>query len=45
MTRKTKPDKSAPGILYVVLFELDGKSLVKIGVTHRSIEERITEIL
>ena len=33
------------GILYVVHFELEGKSLVKIGVTARSIEERVSEIL
>jgi hypothetical protein len=34
-----------PGILYLVLFELDGKSLVKIGVTTRAIEDRVSEIL
>lgn len=33
------------GILYVILFELEGKSLVKIGVTTRTIEERVSEIL
>jgi len=33
------------GILYVVLFEMDGKSLVKIGVTNRRIEDRVSEIL
>lgn len=33
------------GVLYLVVFKLEGKSLVKIGVTCRSIEERITEIL
>jgi hypothetical protein len=33
------------GILYVLLFELEGKTLVKIGVTTRSIEERVAEIL
>jgi hypothetical protein len=33
------------GILYLVVFELEGKSLVKIGVTSRTIEERVSEIL
>ena len=33
------------GILYVVLFALDNKELVKIGVTTRSIEDRMSEIL
>lgn len=33
------------GILYVVLFTLDNKQLVKIGVTSRTIEERVSEIL
>lgn len=33
------------GILYVVLFVLDNKELVKIGVTTRSIEDRVSEIL
>lgn len=33
------------GILYLVLFELDGRQLVKIGVTTRTIEERVAEIL
>lgn len=33
------------GILYLVHFELDGKALVKIGVTSRSIEDRVSEIL
>lgn len=33
------------GILYVILFTLDNKQLVKIGVTSRSIEARVTEIL
>lgn len=33
------------GILYLVYFELDGKQLVKIGVTARTIEERVSEIL
>jgi DUF4097 and DUF4098 domain-containing protein YvlB len=45
MARTTKPTKSSPGILYVILVELDGKSLVKIGVTHRRIEDRVVEIL
>lgn len=33
------------GILYIVHFELEGKPLVKIGVTTRTIEERVAEIL
>jgi hypothetical protein len=33
------------GILYLVHFELDGKSLVKIGVTAKKIEDRVSEIL
>lgn len=45
MPRITKMTKSKPGILYVILIELEGKSLVKIGVTHRSIEDRVSEIL
>jgi hypothetical protein len=42
MTRKSK---KSPGILYLLLVELEGKSLVKIGVTHRTIEDRVVEIL
>ena len=33
------------GILYLVRFDLEGKELVKIGVTGRSIEDRISEVL
>ncbi len=33
------------GILYLVYFELDGKPLVKIGVTTRKVEDRVSEIL
>jgi len=33
------------GILYIVYFELEGKQLVKIGVTTRAIEDRVSEIL
>ena len=33
------------GILYLVHFKLEGKDLVKIGVTNRSIEERMSEVL
>jgi hypothetical protein len=32
-------------ILYVVYFNLDDKDLVKIGVTGRTVEERVSEIL
>jgi hypothetical protein len=41
----TQSNKSKPGILYVILLELEGKQLVKIGVTHRKIEDRVVEIL
>ena len=41
---KAQPDGES-GILYVLLFELEGKPLVKIGVTTRTIEERVSEIL
>lgn len=37
--------KNVEGIVYVLLVEMEGKSLVKIGVTTRSIEERVVEIL
>lgn len=33
------------GILYLVYFRLEEKDLVKIGVTSRSIEDRVSEIL
>lgn len=33
------------GILYVVCFTLEGKELIKIGVTTRKIEDRVSEIL
>lgn len=33
------------GILYIVYFELEDKQLVKIGVTTRNIEDRVSEIL
>ena len=33
------------GIIYIVLFRLDDKELVKIGITTRTIEERVSEIL
>ncbi len=33
------------GILYLVEFELEGRTLIKIGVTTRKIEDRMTEIL
>lgn len=39
------PKKVNEGILYLVTFELEGKTLVKIGITTRSIEERVSEIL
>ena len=42
---KRSKTKNSSGILYVVYFELDGKQLVKIGVTARCIEDRVSEIL
>lgn len=40
--RKAKPNN---GILYVLLFEIEGKQLVKIGVTSRKMEDRVLEII
>lgn len=37
--------KEPSGILYVVLVELEGKSLVKIGITNKSIEQRMSNLL
>ena len=45
MTMRSYPLKMTRGIVYVLLFELEGKTLIKIGVTTRSIEERVAEIL
>lgn len=42
--RKVK-DKPKSGILYVLLFELEGKQLVKIGITSRKMEDRVLEII
>ena len=42
---KTSKLEEGSGILYLVLFQLDNKELVKIGVTTRTIEERVSEIL
>ena len=33
------------GILYIIYFELEEKALIKIGVTARNIEDRVSEIL
>jgi len=38
-------DRSGPGIVYAILVELEDKQLVKIGVTHRRIQDRVAEIL
>ena len=38
-------DRTGPGIVYAILVELEGKELVKIGVTHRRIQDRVAEIL
>jgi len=37
--------KDSKGILYVLEIELEGKKLVKIGITSRKIEDRVCEIL
>ena len=37
--------KTEKGIVYILLIELEGKPLVKIGVTRRKIEDRVSEIL
>lgn len=48
---KIRISKDAPsveedyGILYVVLFRLEDKDLIKIGITTRKIEDRVSEIL
>ena len=33
------------GVLYVLELDVDGKTVVKIGLTHRKVEERVCEIL
>jgi len=33
------------GILYVLEIELEGKKLIKVGITHRKIQDRVVEIL
>jgi len=45
VSKKTNLITEDYGILYVVLFTLEDKHLVKIGVTSRTIEERVSEIL
>ncbi len=42
---KRKKNKDASGLLYVLCFELEGKELIKIGVTTRPIQDRVSEIL
>lgn len=45
VSKSEKHIEEDPGILYLVHFKLDEKDLVKIGVTSRTIEERVSEIL
>lgn len=45
ISKVTSAKSETSGILYVIYFELEGKPLVKIGVTTRKIEERTSEIL
>jgi hypothetical protein len=33
------------GIVYILVLEIDGKTVYKIGITQRKIEERVVEIL
>lgn len=45
VTKDNTSVEEDPGILYILYFELEGKQLVKIGVTTRTIEDRVSEIL
>lgn len=45
VTKNSLSLKEDVGILYVVHFKLDDRDLVKIGVTARNIEDRVSEIL
>ena len=45
VTKTKLGPKEGLDILYIVHFNLDGKDLVKIGVTSRNIEDRVSEIL
>ena len=42
--KKCKGNRADPGIVYAILIELEGRPLVKIGVTHRRIQDRVSEI-
>lgn len=42
--KRKRKAKTTRGILYVLLFELEGKQLVKIGITSRRMEDRVLEI-
>lgn len=44
-TDKNNVEKEAAGILYILVMEIDGTAVYKIGVTQRKIEERVVEIL
>ena len=37
--------KQAAGIVYLLEFDLEGKKLVKVGMTFRRVEDRVCEIL
>jgi hypothetical protein len=45
VTKNSQRLEEDSGILYLVHFKLDDKDLVKIGVTSRNIEDRVSEIL
>lgn len=45
VSNKDKDIQSNAGILYIVCFTMEGKDLVKIGITTRNIEDRVSEIL
>lgn len=42
---RAKRKASKVGILYILVFDIEGKQLVKIGITKRRMEDRVLEIL
>jgi hypothetical protein len=45
MFKVSKPKPKKEGILYILIMEVEGDTLVKIGVTSRKVEDRVQEIL
>jgi hypothetical protein len=39
------PKKNTKGVLYLLFIEMEGKELVKVGITGRNVEDRVCEIL